>query len=387
MINISLRGSARALACVIAVWLLALPLYGAVYGQQNQQKSYQSCNEPLTSIFERVSPSVVSLSAVSINPYRITERVEHVGGSGFIIDKSGIILTNSHVAFGRQVITVTLDDSTTVPAQLIGADPIFDVALLKIDKPLKGTLTALEMGDSDLVRVGEEVVAIGNPLGLDQSLTRGVVSAINRILPQTFFSLDEPLIQMDTPINPGNSGGPLVNRCGQVIGITTSVVPNAQSIGFSIPINMAKALLPSLIKDGRVIRPWLGFHGQFVEPGLQELFRLPLVQGFLIEVIEPSSPAEKVGLRGGNLELTLAGRDFLMGGDIVTQVNGVALTAPEKMDEALKNVSVGSEISLTVFRTGKYLSFKYKVPERPLLPGDTEGEQQLFMPVKRSDHR
>ena len=386
MISISLRGGARPLASVIAVWLLALPFYGAVFGQQNQQSSSQSCNEPLTSIFERVSPSVVSISAVSINPYRITDRVEHVGGSGFIIDKSGIILTNSHVAFGRQLITVTLDDSTTVPAQLIGADPIFDVALLKIDKPLRGTLTPLEMGNSDLERVGEEVVAIGNPLGLDQSLTRGVISAINRILPQTFFSLDEPLIQMDTPINPGNSGGPLVNRCGQVIGITTSVVPNAQSIGFSIPINMAKALLPSLIKDGRVIRPWLGFHGQFVEPGLQELFRLPLVAGFLIEVIEPASPAEKVGLRGGDLELTVAGRDFLMGGDIVTQVNGVVLTSPDKMDEALRNVSVGSEITLTVFRTGKYLSFKYKVPERPLLPGDIEGEQ-LSVPVIRGAHR
>jgi len=131
--------------------------------------------------------------------------------------------------------------------QLIGADPIFDVALLKVAKPSNGALTALKMGDSDSVRVGEDVVAIGNPLGLDQSLTRGVVSAINRILPETFFSLQEPLIQMDTPINPGNSGGPLVNRCGEVVGITTSVIPDAQNIGFSIPINMAKALIPSLL--------------------------------------------------------------------------------------------------------------------------------------------
>jgi len=382
MINICIRRALRQLGCVGFVGLIGFTFFcHTAFGQQNASAPSQPCNEPLTSIFEKVSPSVVFITAVSINPYRMNDRVEHIVGSGFIIDDSGIILTNSHVAFGRQLITVTLDDGTTVPAQLIGADPIFDVAVLKIDKPLKGTFAALEMGDSDVVRVGEEVVAIGNPLGLDQSLTRGVVSAINRILPQTFFSLEEPLIQMDTPINPGNSGGPLVNRCGQVIGITTSVVPDAQSIGFSIPINMAKNLLPALIKEGRVIRPWLGFHGQFVEPGLQELFRLPLVPGFLIEVIEPASPAEKAGLRGGELELTVAGRDFLMGGDIVTKINGVALTSPERLQEALNNVRVGSEIGLTVFRLGKYLDFKYKLPERPLLPGDVEGEQ-TYMPVK-----
>jgi serine protease Do len=207
------------------------------------------CNEPLTSIFKRVSPSVVFVTAVSINPYRPNDRVEHAVGSGFIIDSSGLILTNSHLVFGSQLIVVTLDDGTTVSARVIGADPIYDVALLKIPKPTEGLLNVTEMGDSDRLRVGEEVVAIGNPLGLDQSLTRGVVSAINRFLPETSFSMEQPLIQMDTPVNPGNSGGPLVNRCGEVVGITTSVMLGAQNIGFSIPINMAKLLVPQLLKD------------------------------------------------------------------------------------------------------------------------------------------
>ena len=336
------------------------------------------CEVPLTSIFQTVSPSVVFITAVSINPYRMNDRVEHIIGSGFIIDDSGLVLTNSHVAFGRQLIVVTLDDGTTVPAQLVGADPIFDVAVLKIPMP-KGFHTAIVMGDSDGVRVGEEVVAIGNPLGLDQTLTRGVVSAINRILPETFFSLQEPLIQMDTPINPGNSGGPLVNRCGAVVGITTSVIPDAQNIGFSIPINMAKALIPSLLKDGKVVRPWLGFHGQFVESGLQSLFRLPLVQGFLIEVVEPGSPAEKAGLQGGELEITVAGRDFLVGGDIITRINGTGFSSPDKMVDTLRTLKVGSTVNLRIFRQDKYLDVTYTLPERPLLPGDVPGEQLALL--------
>ena len=378
------RTYAQGVYRLIGGGLLLLLFAGSPTFGQQLKPDVQPCTEPLTSIFARVSPSVVFITAISINPYRMNDRVEHVVGSGFIVDKSGLIVTNSHLAFGRQLLMVTLDDGTTTEAQLVGADPIFDVALLKIAKPAKVTLTALVMGNSDQLRVGEEVVAIGNPLGLDQSLTRGVVSAINRIIPETFFSLEEPLIQMDTPINQGNSGGPLVNRCGEVVGITTSVIPDAQNIGFSIPINMAKSLLPSLIKEGRVVRPWLGFHGQFVEAGLQELFRFPLVQGFLIEVIEPASPAERAGLRGGALELTVAGRDFLMGGDIVTRMNGIALTSPDKMTDALKTVSVGSTIKLTVFRLGKYLDFKYTLPERPLLPGDVPGEESALPVIKRS---
>jgi S1-C subfamily serine protease len=341
-----------------------------------------ACTAPLTSVFKQVSPAVVFISAVSINPYRMSDRVEHIVGSGFIVDNSGLILTNSHVVFGRQVIDVTLDDGSTVSAQLVGADPIFDVALLKIPKPTHGALDTVALGDSDRVQVGEEVIAIGNPLGLDQSLTRGVVSAINRVLPETFFSLQEPLLQMDTPVNPGNSGGPLVNRCGQVVGITTSVIPDAQNIGFSIPINMAKSLIPALIKDGKIIRPWLGFHGQYMENGLQELFRFPLVQGFLIEVVEPESPAEKVGLRGGDLELTLAGRDFLIGGDVITKINGTPLTSPEKLLQALNGLHVGSPLRLQLFRQGKYLDVNYTLPERQILPGDAP--DRLAMRISRA---
>ena len=159
-------------------------------------------------------------------------------------------------------------------------------------------------------------------MGLDQTVTRGIVSGLNRILPGTSMLFTEPMIQTDTPINPGNSGGPLFNRCGEVIGITTAMVEEAQNIGFAIPINLVKAVLPSLIKNGRVIRPWLGFDGTLIWSDLKKILNLPLVDGLLVEAVEPGSPAEGAGMRGGNLEVTVGTTSILVGGDIVTRING-----------------------------------------------------------------
>jgi S1-C subfamily serine protease len=357
--------SARRLQLIAVLFLLFLTSVHA---------AAQDCSTPIPKVFDRVSPAVVYIYATSINPYRVSDRVEHIVGSGFIIDSSGLILTNSHVAFGRQMLIVTLDDGTSLPAQLVGADPIFDIAVLRIARPESGALPLAKLGDSDGVHVGEEALAIGNPLGLDQTLTRGIVSAINRILPANAFSLQEPLIQVDVPINPGNSGGPLLNRCGEVIGITTAIIPDAQNIGFAVPINLAKAVIPSLIAQGHLTRPWLGIHGQFVDNDLQRLLSVPLEVGFLVEVVEPGSPAETVGLRGGALEFTIATRDILIGGDIITRVNGNALNSPDAILQVLQNLKVGSTVQMTVFREGKYLDMSYVLPERPILPGDIPSE-------------
>lgn len=363
-----------------ALWLALLSILLACGGAAGEDARAESprptpCAEALPDVFDRVSPAVVSISATSINPYRLSERVVHVVGSGVLIDGSGLVLTNAHIAFGRQSITVTLDDGTRLPATLVGADPIFDLAVLRIPKPPGGALPTVALGDSERTRVGEEVIAIGNPLGLDQTLTRGVVSAMNRILPETPFSLLEPLIQTDAAINPGNSGGPLLNRCGEVIGINTAVITDAQNIGFAVPSNLAKATLAALLSQGRVIRPWVGFHGQLVASELKDLLKTPLVDGLLVEVVEPGSPAETAGLQGGRLELELDGRSYLLGGDIITSINGRRLDSPEALADAMRALRVGADLTMRVFREGSYRDVRYALSERPILPADVPGDR------------
>jgi serine protease Do len=334
-----------------------------------------NCSADIPALFERVSPAVVMISAQSINPYKVQGRVTHTIGSGFIYDAKGLIITNSHVAFGRQTLFVTLDDGSLVPARLLGADPVYDIAVLQITKPEKGKLATVPLGDSDKLRVGENVIAIGNPLGLDQTVTRGIISGLNRILPETPLSLGEPLIQTDTPINPGNSGGPLLNMCGEVIGMNTSMVQDAQNIGFAIPVSLIKSVVPALIRDGRLIRPWVGFHGTVIGAEVRKVLKLSLTDGLLVEVVEPGSPAEIAGVRGGEIEFTLGTVSLLLGGDIVTVVNGVPATDADKMSPMMRALKVGDSLSLSVFRDGQTRTVTYTLPERPLLPGDLPEEQ------------
>jgi serine protease Do len=329
------------------------------------------CHASLPDLYDRIVPAVVSIGAASVNPYDVSEQISRVMGSGLIIDSSGLVLTNSHLVFGRQAITVTLTDGTVLPAKLVGADPVLDIAVVRIPPPANGTPSIPIFGDSDRVRVGEEVLAIGNPLGLTNTLTRGIVSAVNRTLPAAAFSLTEPLIQTDAPINPGNSGGPLIDRCGQVLGITTALLPGAQNIGFAIPINLAKVILQQLVTDGRVIRPWLGVQGQFVSQPLKELLRIPLVDGFLVEVVEPGSPAERTGLRGGELDLTIGGQPLLVGGDIITGISGTRIGRPAEIVQALRNLAVGATLQLTIARGSETLIVECVLSERPVVPSDS----------------
>ena len=342
-----------------------------------------ACGDAVPDIYDRISPAVVFISATTINPYRLSERITRVVGSGVIVDPSGLILTNAHVAYARQAIRVTLDDGTGLPAELVGADPIFDLAVLRVRGRSTDPLPTAPLGDSDQLRVGDEVLALGNPLGLDQTLTKGIVSAINRLLPDTPFSLSEPLIQTDAPINPGNSGGPLLDRCGKVVGINTATIPDAQGIGFAIPINLVRMVMPELLIKGHLVRPWVGFHGQLLPDDVLTLFRVPLVPGLAIEVLEPGGPAEKIGLQGGRLEVAVGGRDYLLGGDIVTEINGATVAEPEKLEEAMRKLKVGDILRLKVFRDGESRVVEYELPERPILPGDLATSRTLS-PLRRS---
>jgi serine protease Do len=371
------RLPAPAAGVLLGCCLTALTVNAAAQEARPAPAPTRSCGEALPALFKKISPAVVSIGAMAINPYDLDHRVDRVSGSGVIIVPTGFILTNSHVVFDRQVITVTLDDGTTLPAQLVGADPIFDIAVIKIPQPTQGELPAVRLGDSDEVAVGEEVYAIGNPLGLDQTLTRGVVSAVNRLLPGVSWSLTEPLIQTDAAINPGSSGGPLIDGCGDVVGITTALLPDAQSIGFAVPANLIKDVVPQLLEKGRVVRPWLGVQGQFVVPGLKELLRVPLTDGFLVEAVDPGSPAERQGVRGGEFEITIGDQPVLLGGDIVTEVNGTKVDTADKLSAALDGLTVGSTVHLTLFRNKEVRKLDIVLVERPLLPWDIPSRRPL----------
>lgn len=327
------------------------------------------CNTALPTLYQQVSPSVVFISAVSVASVHPGERVGTVVGSGVLIDREGLILTNSHVVFGRRAISVTLDNGYTTPAQLLGADPILDVAVLRMPVPDAG-LPKATLGDSDALQVGEEVIAIGHPMGLEQTLTRGVISGTDRLLSEFPLNLMLPLIQTDAAINPGNSGGPLVNRCGEVVGLTSALLADAKNISFAIPINVVKEVVPQLVQQGRVMRPWLGVSGKVIGKEVQDLLKLPLVDGFLVETIEPGSPAAKAGLHEGDLLIAISGEEFLFGGDIITAANGKDLDDTEKFAQFVRTLKVGDTVRLTLYHDGTTRQVEFNLPERPILPGD-----------------
>jgi S1-C subfamily serine protease len=325
----------------------------------------QPCTDPLAVLFERVSPAVVSIQATKINKVKPTRRFETIVGSGMVIDKDGQILTNAHVVDGAASLTITLDRGSKVSARIVGLDPVLDLALIRVEGP--SPLPTVRFGDSAAVRVGDEVIAIGNPIGLDQTMTRGIVSGLNRTLPGI---TDEPLIQTDAPINPGNSGGPLVDRCGQVIGINTLISEEAQSIGFAVPINAARGVLRELRESGRVIRPWLGLQGRAIDARLGSIVRMPVTPGYLIEVVFDGSPAEQAGIRGGNLAVIIQGEEYLLGGDILTAIQATPIRAHQDYIAKVRTLKPGQRVKLSVMREGHPREFTLTVGERPRLPTD-----------------
>ena len=322
------------------------------------------CTEPFTALFERVSPSVVSIQAMKINKERPQRRFETIVGSGFVIDRDGHALTNAHVVDGAASLSVTLDNGDKLPARTVGLDPVLDLALIRVDRP---NMPTARFGDSSTLRVGEEVVAIGNPIGLDQPMTRGIVSGLNRLLPGVS---DQPMIQTDAPINPGNSGGPLVDRCGAVVGINTFISEEAQSIGFDVPVNAVKGVLKDLREFGKVVRPWLGMQGRAVDQRLSNVVKLPLVPGYLIEVVYDGSPADRAGIRGGSLSIVLQGDEYLLGGDILTAINGQAVRNHQEYVARTNTLRPGQRVRATVVRDGTARELTLTVAERPRLPGD-----------------
>ena len=325
----------------------------------------EPCADPLPRVFEQLSPAVVSIQAIKINEAKPQRRLRRVVGSGVIIDKDGQILTNAHVVDGAASITVTRGSADKGPARLLGVDSVLDIALLRIDNA--SVLPAAPLGDSAVVKVGDEVEAIGNPFGLNRTMTRGIVSGLNRLLPGIS---DEPMIQTDAAINPGNSGGPLVDRCGAVVGINTLISDEAQAMGFAVPINAVKSVLDDLRELGRVVRPWLGMQGRAVDDRLGEAVRIPVTLGYLVEVVYDGSPADRAGVHGGNLSVVVQGEEYLLGGDILTIINGAPIRSHSDYVTRVKTLHVGQRVKITVVRDGQVREMALTVSERPRLPSD-----------------
>jgi S1-C subfamily serine protease len=329
----------------------------------------RECDKPFADVFEAASPSVVMVTAVAVDPFRIRDRVQPRVGSGFVIEPGDLIVTNSHVVYGASTLIVQSSEGDEIPVHLAGADPVLDLAVLKVEEGRH--LRPLRLAGSDGLRVGDPVMAVGNSLGLGQTATVGVVSGLNRVLPFSTMSYLLPFIQTDAAINPGNSGGPLMNRCGEAVGVTTLMLRQARGAGFAVPARIVEQVVPELIEHGRIIRPWHGIYGRTIEPYLAMILRLPPIHGFLVETIEPGSPAEKIGLKGGVLPVNIAGETFLLGGDIITRVNGTALTDMATVLGVVNGFKVGQTVKIEFVRAGEGLmSAEVVLPERPVLPGD-----------------
>ncbi len=287
-------------------------------------------------------------------------------GSGFVIDKDGHILTNYHVVQGAQNIEVTLGDQSRFRAKLIGVDPRNDVALLQIDA--KGRkLATLPLSDSRALEVCQRVLAIGNPFGLQSTLTTGVVSALGRTVqlgPNTF--IDEA-IQTDAAINHGNSGGPLLNSRGEVIGMNTAIYsPSGATagIGFAIPINTAKRVAEDLLTTGHVRQASLGIEGRSIWPGLAEALGLSASQGLLVERVIPGGPADQAGVRGGNRTVVAGMQELRIGGDVLVAMNGKEIQNQQDLNLLLNRERPGDVVTLTIYRGKQKMDVKVALGER-----------------------
>jgi S1-C subfamily serine protease len=327
-------------------------------------------------IYQRYAPGVafvraeiVQRSETPFDPYGPQEQRSEATGTGFVIDKSGDILTNNHVIDGASRVTVQFADKRAVSAKVIGTDPSTDIALLKVD-PAKVKLDPLPLGSSKDVKVGDPTIAIGNPFGLDRTLTTGVVSALQRqIRAPNGFAIND-VIQTDAAINPGNSGGPLINASGHVIGINSQIETGNTAaggnvgIGFAVPIDTAKRILNDLKTTGKVQRAYLGVASTTVDGTLTSL-NLPVAKGALVQTVEQGSPAQKAGIRGGRVSAQVQGQALRLGGDIITKIDGRAITSSDRLAQMVGDHKPGDVISVEFLRDGKRQSAQVKLAQRP----------------------
>lgn len=268
-------------------------------------------------------------------------------GSGVIIDKSGLIVTNEHVIHKANSITVTLTDNRQFKGKVIGSDPLSDLAIVKLNNPPKDLPVAV-LGNSDHLEIGEWVVAIGNPYGFKNTVTVGVLSATGRAISGEGKQYED-LLQTDAAINPGNSGGPLADLSGAVIGINTAIIPFAQGIGFAIPVSLVKHVAAALIKTGHMEWPYFGIMMEPVTSQAAQYFKSPTLQGALVVKVMPGSPADKAGIEPG---------------DVVVEIAGEKCENPDDVSRAIRRQKIGESVAIKLYRKGKLLDRQVTLGER-----------------------
>jgi len=294
-------------------------------------------------------------------------------GSGFVWDQNGDIVTNNHVISGAEKIEVTFSDGTIVPATLVGADPDSDLAVVKVNVTAD-KLHPVQLGDSNAVKVGQLAIAIGNPFGLEGTMTTGIISAVGRSLPADENSTQSytipDVIQTDAPINPGNSGGVLMDAQGQVLGVTSAIESPVRAnagVGFAIPSAIVNNVVPALIKDGKYVHTWLGISGRTLVPDLATAMKLDAGQrGALVEEIVPNSPAEKAGLHGSSQQVTIEGQTANVGGDVITAIDSQPVVEMNDLIAYLaRSTKVDQKVTLTILRDGKQQTLDVTLTARP----------------------
>jgi S1-C subfamily serine protease len=324
-------------------------------------------------IYQQAGPGVVqvtSTSVVSDNPFFGPQAATSLG-SGFVVDKDGFIVTNYHVIEGASEVEVNFSGDDRVPAKVVGSDPSTDLAVLQIDAQASA-LTPLPLGNSDAVRVGDAVVAIGNPFGLERSVTAGIVSALQRdITAPNGYAIDK-VIQTDAPINHGNSGGPLLNARGEVIGVNSQIeseTGGSVGIGFAVPVNTVKEVVSQIKQSGKVEHSYLGLEMQAVDHNLADTFKLPVAEGILVVNVVDGSPAARAGLKGGDRQVIVDGTSYVLGGDIVTQADGQQVEGPDDLRRLIMEKNPGDSITLDIHRGDSQRTISVTLGRQPALPG------------------
>jgi len=318
----------------------------------------------LIEIFEKTEESVVQVNV------RSTDGRSNPGnmGSGFVYSTDGYIITNNHVVDNSGIVTITFLDGESYTAKIIGTDPDLDLAVLKVEMG-STYLQPIPIGDSSQLKVGEEIAAIGNPFGLSGSMTSGIISQIGRLLPQDSGYSIPDVIQTDAAINPGNSGGPLLNMKGEVVGINTAIqsaTGEFTGVGFAVPSNTVKKVVPVLIKDGIFHHPWMGISGSDVDPELAKVRGLNSSKGFLIVTVIEGSPAEDAGLLGVTDTKEIDGREYPLDGDIIVKIDDkVVRKISDILIHLQREKSVGDDLIMTINRDGTIIEATLVLGERP----------------------